>query len=71
MIIDMSFKTREEAREANLHCIQHWMCVGTAYDKKGNGYIAWRTNTKSHVKKLLKRKGLFYKDFSRIIIDKR
>ena len=70
MIIDMSFETREEARKFNLHCIQHWKYAGTAYDEKGNGYIAWRTNTKNHIKKLLRREGLLYKDFSKVIMDK-
>ena len=63
LIMDMFFETMEEARKTNKLYEKYWRYMGTAKHEKG--YVAWRTNSKKDLEKLLK-----HEDYSDISIDK-
>jgi len=68
MLVDMWFKTRGDAKERNDSVEPHWKFMGTAEEK--DRFIAWRTDSKAHFQRLLKREGWMYENLFNIIIDK-
>lgn len=68
MIIDCCFKTREKAQKQNEGCKEHWKYYGTAKNPDGT-FIAWRTNDKKHLNKLLSGNDDFYSYYSDVEVD--